>query len=110
MVTSGTCKVIGDCVTSPKFPSNYGNREACTITAPSTPLRVERFITEVYFDRLRVNGKVYVGGVGPDGVTPNRPITWTTVGGIVNPGWKLCITDVFINVRIEYSVCPSSWF
>ena len=55
-----------DCFTSPNYPSDYGNDEACSITASASgALVVEAFETESGFDELIIDGTVYEGTSGP---------------------------------------------
>jgi len=95
-VNSGTCKVTsgGNCVTSPNYPSSYGNRQTCDITAPEVPLDVKDFWTENNYDYITINGQRFQGrrrSSRPSGVKPTEDITWRSDGSVTRRGWKLCV-------------------
>merc|ERR1712226_1440862 len=59
-VSSGPCVKTGRCITSPGYPSNYGNSQECDISITgSVRLEVEAFNTESGYDKLVVNGQVF---------------------------------------------------
>lgn len=98
-VVSGDCVVDPPtCISSPNFPSKYGNSESCTIQVKSSyfvgpqKLSVWAFNTEENFDIFTVNGQGYSGENGPDGVRPMTQITWASDGQIKKSGWKICTT------------------
>ena len=97
-VVSGPCVVSGQCVHSAHYPSDYGDRERCTLQpARNQSLRVEAFNTETGFDYLTINGVGYSGS-GTDyegnsiplGIVPDREITWSSDGGSTRSGWLIC--------------------
>jgi len=92
----GSCSLVGRCVTSANYPSNYGNSEACTITAlEAGTMKVEAFDIEPCCDMLevKVNGSTYGGTKGPQGVVLDVGdiLSWTSDGSAVESGWKLCL-------------------
>merc|ERR1719145_361526 len=65
-VTSGTgCTKTGNCIQSNNHPSDYGNNEACSISAYEVDLTVDAFSTESGYDILTVGGTAYSGTSGP---------------------------------------------
>ena len=92
------CQLDGDgCVTSHNFPRYYGTQEHCSIEIePSlaTPLNVTDFKTESNHDILTVNGKVYSGSTGPQGITPLEAIVWRSDNSVSKRGWRLCPSTV----------------
>ena len=80
--TTGECSASESCVSSPNYPANYGNSEACTITPQASgTLSVTSFSTESGFDHLTIDGVWYDGTTGPDGVSvsPSTSMSWTSV-------------------------------
>ena len=66
-------------MTSPNFPSDYRDRDDCTIMMdPPSPIEVEAFSTEADFDKLWVDGTPYSGSDGPVGIVPNGPVQWSS--------------------------------
>merc|ERR1719225_2066230 len=56
-IVSGTgCQTDGNCIQSNNHPSEYGNNEACTISAWNVDVTVEAFSTESGYDTLTVDG------------------------------------------------------
>merc|ERR1719216_432994 len=56
-ITNGACTVAGDCVQSPYYPNNYGNREACEIAVNQEAWQGKgfgdvSFNTESRYDKL----------------------------------------------------------
>jgi len=95
----GPCSFVAGqphCVTSPNWPNNYNNNEACTMSVPNQGqmyLRTESFGTEQTHDRLTINGNSYSGSgsnlVGH--VIPfSGAITWRSDHLNTFPGWKIC--------------------
>jgi len=99
-ITSGACTLDGtDCVKSPNYPSNYGNRQSCSIGISNDAwtgkgINTEAFNTESRYDKLTVNGNQYSGTSGPQLVTPTSALTWSADYSVVKTGWKLCAVDV----------------
>merc|ERR1711865_1025537 len=89
-VTSGPCKAIGECVTSPGYPNHYSNYQGCSFTMLNRAIEVVKFRTESYWDKLTVNGVAYSGSNNPEGVVPTRAITWSSDINTVYTGWKIC--------------------
>ena len=93
-VISGPCTATGACVTSPNFPSAYGNNQACSIRADvSGELRVDAFSTESGYDKLTIGSTRYEGSSGPAGISvdPTTAIAWVSDVSVVRSGWKICI-------------------
>ena len=93
-VVSGTCTAIDKCVSSPNFPSNYGDNSACSIRANFPgDLEVSAFETETHHDYLTVHSTQFDGTSGPNGVSidPDTTISWTTDGSVTAPGWTICL-------------------
>jgi len=91
-VSSGTgCTMVGNCIQSSNHPGNYGNNEACTITATEVTLTVDAFSTESRYDWLTMSdGQRYSGTSGPASGTYSGLISWASDYSVVNSGWKLC--------------------
>ena len=69
----------------------YGNGESCSISfGSSKPLSVYTFNTETNYDKLTVNGVVYMGTNNPGGQTASS-MHWHTDGSVVQTGWKICV-------------------
>lgn len=103
--TTGTCSASGDCVSSPNYPSEYGNGESCTITPQmSGVLSVTSFSTEASFDHLTIDGSEYDGTTGPDGVSvsPSTSMSWTSDGSNTDTGWQLCL----VPIETEFMITP----
>lgn len=97
-VTSGPCTMDAEaCVQSPNYPNKYEANERCTITvkeSSAVPIVVEHFQTERNYDKLEVDGVVYTGSQGPDGVTPKAVVTWYSDSSVQDKGWRLCPAKV----------------
>ena len=85
--------------------SNYENLKACTITNPlAVPISVETFAVEgAYkgkcYDFLTVNGALYCGTEGPEGIVPDgSPIEWISDKGDTEAGWKLCFPATLLGL------------
>jgi hypothetical protein len=89
-VVSGPCTAAGNCVMSPNFPSKYGLREKCKISAMGVTVTATSFSTEALYDKLSINGKKYHGSNGPRNVKVYSPIVWTSDFAETKSGWKLC--------------------
>mmetsp|Transcript_117234 Transcript_117234/g.233626 ORF Transcript_117234/g.233626 Transcript_117234/m.233626 type:complete len:709 (+) Transcript_117234:55-2181(+) len=93
-VTSGPCKVeSGNCVLSPNWPANYGNKQECKIKvkkAEGVKLQVVDFATESCYDMLTVSGKTYSGSTGPMEEVAKGDIAWKSDYSVSNTGWKIC--------------------
>ena len=59
-VVGGPCVTgASGCVTSPNFPNNYGNSQACAVgVKPGVSVTATRFATEPGYDKLLANGDV----------------------------------------------------
>mmetsp|Transcript_19268 Transcript_19268/g.51464 ORF Transcript_19268/g.51464 Transcript_19268/m.51464 type:complete len:768 (-) Transcript_19268:30-2333(-) len=90
-LSSGTCTVVCDCITSASYPGNYGANDFCEVDVlyPST-LAVKDFSTEVFSDKLSVDGQGFSGLVGPEHVEATSRITWTTDDTNQEKGWHIC--------------------
>jgi len=94
VVVQGDCGVHGFCTWSPNYPLQYGYLHICTVAvndAAATPLTVQHFNTEYYYDKLTINGRDYHGRQGPHNVTPQGSIVWSTDESVVQSGWKICM-------------------
>lgn len=93
-VTEGPCQMDeSGCVMSGNFPKAYSANERCQIAvdeAKAKPIHVVQFDTEVTFDALKMNGVIYSGNRGPDGVIPTQTIFWGVDSQKEKSGWKLC--------------------
>eukprot|EP00966_Prymnesium_polylepis_P187142 4337957-Prymnesium_polylepis.1 len=96
VAVTGPCVLSGGCIQSSGYPSsNYGTSESCTVTQlPAVPLHVVAFDVEEYgcsFDFMTINGDVYCGTTGPDGVVPlDGRMAWTSDDLYAFSGWKVC--------------------
>jgi len=96
-VVTGPCTATGKCVSSPNFPSSYGNNEACSIRA-NFPGDLEvlnsAFSTEPTYDQLTVGSTPYDGTSGPNGgsIDLDTLISWSTDGSVTGSGWKICLS------------------
>ena len=93
-VISGPCTATGACVTSPNFPSNYGNNQACSIRANENgELRADAFSTESGYDTLTIGSTEYGGSSGPVNVSidPATSMDWASDESVAESGWKLCL-------------------
>jgi hypothetical protein len=85
-----------DCALSPNYPQSYSNDQSCKLhvlgaTGTVPAIRVVSFETESYFDTLTVNGEIFSGTTGPEGlVVPSGSIDWLSDGSVTKQGWKLC--------------------
>merc|ERR1712232_1295721 len=52
------CTKVGDCVQSPDYPNNYGNKQSCELPLSGFVISVS-FETERNFGKLFVEGTVY---------------------------------------------------
>lgn len=99
-VRSGPCTVDEEaCALSPNYPGTYNNEQSCELHVLGVPgtvpaIRVVSFDTESFFDKLTVNGFVFSGTTGPQGVVPSGSIDWSSDFSVTSTGWKLCPGDV----------------
>ena len=111
-VTSGECQLEDDCLTSPNYPENYGEHQACEIHITDEwvgYLDVHHFATEHYFDFLIVNDVEYSGAVSSppfDGVIPSGTIFWTADYIFNEAGFKICRTNVSVTVTTTIYQAP----
>jgi len=88
------CEMDGNCIQSNNHPSNYGNRETCTVVLyGDIPLATEAFNTERNYDFLTVSGIRYDGTSGPPNGAYTGTIAWSSDSSVVKSGWRLCRTD-----------------
>merc|ERR1712216_695714 len=106
----------GRCVTSRNYPSNYGNRDSCTITVGgvgtvSTEGTFSTYYSDYHssYDYLTIGSTRYHGSSGPSGVsvTDGASITWRTDYSSTRAGFKLCIDGADWK-RCAPSPAPSS--
>jgi len=69
---------------------DHGHNERCTFNMPALPLHVVQFNTEQCCDKLTVNGIRYSGRNGPEGVTPNGPLSWYSDSSVGGGIFKIC--------------------
>lgn len=80
-----------ECVTSHRFPYNYGMGESCNMSlhGPDTwYLSVESYDVEEGYDYLTVNGVPYDPSLNGQPVDGN--VTWTSDFAVAASGWKMC--------------------
>eukprot|EP00439_Symbiodinium_sp_Y106_P038644 s6033_g4.t1 len=109
-VNSGSCSLSVDgCVHSPNFPNQYDTKacEPCIVglvfpafqeitPRPGMEVKSISFQTEQNWDRLRLNGVVYSGSSGPQGIiATGEPIHWQPDQVGQAAGWELCASSVF---------------
>ena len=104
----GPCTVGGACARSPNYPSNYGNRQSCTITPTSLVvgqlLSATAFNTESRYDKLIVNGATYSGTTGPSNVLLGSAFTWSSDNSVTGVGWEVC---AFCDMGQQWRQSPS---
>jgi len=90
-VSQGMCKTDSlNCVSSPNYPSDYGNNQGCIIQVTGNmEIKSVDFHTEGRWDKLWVDGEHYSGHAGPPQMAPKK-ITWDADYSITKKGWKLC--------------------
>mmetsp|Transcript_110935 Transcript_110935/g.214839 ORF Transcript_110935/g.214839 Transcript_110935/m.214839 type:complete len:495 (-) Transcript_110935:281-1765(-) len=91
-VDSGYCVSFPDgCVASSNYPDYYLDSDSCIMSGSvGCAMRIVDFATESGYDRLVVNGNVYSGTEGPEGVIPDHKFTWHTDFSDTSKGWKIC--------------------
>lgn len=94
-VKSGKCKIEGDCLESPNFPSDYNISDTCqvSVTEPGF-IRSKHFETESNHDLLSVGTEKFSGSTGPVNlfVKPTDSIKWSSDSSTPAGGWKVCFT------------------
>jgi len=90
-ITSGTgCTVVGDCIASQNYPSEYGVSQSCSIDIQGTvEITSEAFNTEQDYDKLQIGSHEYSGSTGPSGSVTGS-ITWSSDFSVQAGGWKIC--------------------
>jgi hypothetical protein len=90
-LSSGSCSVVCDCVSSPNYPQNYGSNDNCVIDVIyASTLVVKDFNTEILEDSLYVDGQGFSGTSGPDQIEANSKLVWETDSSNQEKGWHLC--------------------
>jgi len=93
-VTSGSCTVdAGNCVLTPNWPNNYGNKNQCKIKVKKqggVKLQVVDFLLEGTYDYLKVNSKKYSGSTGPMDTVAKGTMEWSSDRSVTKTGWKIC--------------------
>lgn len=88
------CGMVGNCIQSNNYPSNYGNNEQCTISLyGAIPLAFDAFSTESRYDSLTLGGADYSGTNAPRTAAYSGTISWSSDYSVTQSGWKLCRTD-----------------
>ncbi|CAJ1379694.1 unnamed protein product [Effrenium voratum] len=107
-VTSGPCvEETGGCISSPGYPSSYGNRQACSIEVMDSQsiLHVSHFDTDPY-DSLVVAGVGYSGTRGPHSMLPGKQILWSSDAALVKAGWQICLRPfAAVTKETSYAGC-----
>ena len=91
---------------------DYGNNEDCTIKAlRSLVVNATEFGTEFGWDYLTIDGTLYHGSEGPQGlpVDPDAELTWSSDGSVTRTGFTVCASDpgsFTIARRIVYPDLP----
>ena len=63
------------CITSPNYTENYAPEGSCVIKLASLTLDVKDFETEVLWDTVVVNCRIYSGSTGPVGVEADGEVS-----------------------------------
>ena len=105
-VSSGECQILLDglCVTSPNYPSNYGNSQQCKIQVKAAGnLNVVDFETQKYgYDYLLIGtNKYYTGPESPNGphklaVSIGDELDWLSSSSSVFKGFNICMGIPFL--------------
>ena len=93
LAVSDPCNLVGDCASSPNYPSAYSNKQHCTVGVNSDGfLTAQTFDTELNYDKLSVGGVNYSGSVGPMGVIvqARSTISWESDRSLTGTGWLIC--------------------
>jgi hypothetical protein len=99
-VQSGDCAIDGMCVTSPNYPSNYGNDNKCTIQSGSIGnIVVKDYEAAMYYDYLTFGATRYSRRRPPTSTPTNGDkvvIQWKSSSRQrrrrgAEKGWKLCM-------------------
>ena len=95
---TGECTVEDNCIYSPNFPADYESSQTCdftplmdgTLTVNSFELEAE---ASCAYDALHVDGAVYCGDSGPDGVavTTESAISFTSDVSVTGGGFQICL-------------------
>jgi len=90
----GPCQVdAAGCAMSPNYPDRYSPNQDCTIQVfnpENKSVVVEQFSTEMLYDVMWFNGRVYAGTSSPHGLVPTEAIQWSTDEDTEDIGWKIC--------------------
>jgi len=92
VVMGSGCEVDGDCVQSNNYPSDYGNREKCTIQlfGEVAVFADGEFNTENRYDVLTMGNQRYSGTWGPPSKSYTGSISWESDYSVTRSGWRLC--------------------
>ena len=78
-LSSGSCSVVCDCISSPNYPQNHNGADSCEVDVPfESTLEVKDFRTELLEDQLVVGGEGYSDTLGPGRAEVSSTITWST--------------------------------
>eukprot|EP00913_Durusdinium_trenchii_P023942 g22484.t1 len=75
------------------YPQTYGPNQDCAIQVfnpDNKSLTVESFATEMNYDVLWVNGRMFAGTTSPHGLVPTEAIQWSSDQDTEDRGWKIC--------------------
>ena len=75
--------------------SQYGTNEECTISLSfAAVITTSAFDTEAGYDRLTVDDRVYDGSTGPDSVTTDQPLLWSSDDSVTRSGFRICASPI----------------
>jgi hypothetical protein len=99
-IKSGRCALTKEgCITSPNFPSLYGNDDHCEISVTSDSavvLNVEEFQTEAGYDFVTLDDsatKRYAGSESPHLQTVMKIIKFDSDESVAKGGWQICASQ-----------------
>jgi len=91
------CSVGGGCIFSALTTDvDYSNSVNCEFIATATgTLKVVKFSTEMCCDKLQIDGLMYSGDTGPDGlaITAGESLTFSSDSSITMSGFEICYTS-----------------
>jgi hypothetical protein len=92
-VTTGSCIVRHNCVTSPGFPAEYDS-SGCSIELNSRgSIGAMLFQTQLGADYLYVDGTPFSGDTGPQHMDVSQPASmeWSPDDTVSGAGWRICL-------------------
>ena len=97
--TTGDCIASGPCISSPNYPSAYGNSQFLRDHADGERPALEVVAFDVEYnsvcvwDYLDVDGAKFCGSTGPDGVAVTAyetTMSWYADGSVTDAGFQIC--------------------